>query len=75
MNQKQIARRKANIEKKIMELEDELYGLQIKCSHEGHLVRYWSDTGNWDKGQDYYGEQHTCHNCGKIWNEGKFVNQ
>lgn len=50
------------LQKKLVELQDE-------CTHPNVEKQYKADTGNWDRGDDSYWINFTCHDCRKRWME------
>ena len=48
-------------------IDGEIKRLQEVCPHPNVTQKYGSNTGNWDRGDDYYWIDWNCPDCGKRW--------
>ncbi len=66
--QKQINKKRQQIEAKIKKAYEALSELRKECNHSGDLVyKLDGNTGNWDKSEDSYWINWICNDCGKRW--------
>lgn len=67
MTPKQIQRKRQTILNKQVKLSEELYELQMLCTHPDLTKKYGGNTGNYDPSQDSYWIDWHCPDCGKRW--------
>ena len=58
----------AALDKKMIDLRFKQDQLMETCPHYHSSYRNRGNSGNWDRGDDYYWREYQCDDCGKRWN-------
>jgi hypothetical protein len=65
--QRDIARKRNELEEEIKKVNTQIEILRAECTHPNVIVKHGGNTGNYDPSQDCYWTDYHCPDCGFRW--------